>query len=478
MNVRRPMGVRGLYSAAMFSGRLLLTLTLALGSFSCGGASSEKPNLLFVVLDTTRADHLGCFGYERRDTSPTLDALAARGVLFRSVYSQSSLTPVSAGSFLTGTWPYEHGIRSLFVVGKESLASQSPSLFETFRTAGWQTAGFVSAKPMDRQYGLDRGFETFEDDMQSTKAEYRIGRFEDAPQRPGDVTVDLALDWLDDHGQDPFALFVHVFDAHDPSFVPPREFLEQHVSFPLPPNLGRQWSYGAFQGPQGLDMERLLELYDAEIRFTDELVGRLLTKLEDAGVLDDTVVCLIADHGESFGEHGYFTHGWMAEEQIRIPLILAGPGLPSGAVQDARIRAIDVAPTLCELFDLNAPAGFSGRSALGLARGEQETSQREVYAEAHHAPNDYRGRAEAMHTLIDGDWKLVHYPGPQADELFDLSADPGETRNLAESEPQTAARLLGKLIDRRAIGGGEVDLSGLDEDQLQKLRELGYLGED
>ena len=173
----------------------------------------------------------------------------------------------------------------------------------------------------------------------------------------------------------------------------------------------------------------------------------------------------------------YFTHGWMAEEQIRVPLILAGPGLPAGVVQDARIRAIDVPPTLCELFDLSPPSGFSGQSALGLARGERETSQREVYAEAHHAPNDYRDRAAAMHTLIAGDWKLVHYPGPRQDELFDLSADPGETRNLASSEPGTVTRLFGKLLDRRAIGGGDVDLSGLTEAQLRELRELGYLGD-
>ena len=450
----------------------------ALALSSCGGASDAAPNLLFVVLDTTRADHLGCYGYSERDTTPTIDALAERGVRFTSVYAQSSLTPVSAGSFLTGTWPYEHGIRSLFVVGGESLASDGPSLFEALRGAGWRTAGFVSAKPMDRQYGLDRGFETFDDDMQATKAEYGIARFEDAPQRPGDVTVDSALAWLDDHAGDRFALFVHLFDAHDPSFVPPREFLARHVSFPLPGNLGRQWSYAAFQGPQGLAMERLVELYDAEIRFTDELLARLLQKLDDAAVLDDTVVCVIADHGESFGEHGYFTHGWMAEEQIRIPVVLAGPGLPAGAESADRIRAIDIAPTLCELFDVKAPSGFSGRSALALARGASEGAPREVYAEAHHASGDHRGRAPAMHSLIDGDWKLIHYPDGRAPELYDLATDPSEATNRAADAPDVVARLLAKLLERGAIGGGEVDPSSLSAEQLEALRELGYLGED
>jgi len=466
------------YSAPMSLSGIRVALLLALGLSSCGAAGDEAPNLLFVVLDTTRADHVGCYGYDVRDTTPTIDALAERGVRFASVYAQSSLTPVSAGSFLTGTWPYEHGIRSLFVVGQESLARRSPSLFETLRDAGWRTAGFVSTKPMDRQYGLDRGFETFDDDMQATKAKYGLGRFPDAPQRPGDVTVDRALEWLNEHAGERFALFVHLFDAHDPSFVPPRDFLAQHVSFPLPPNLGRQWSYAPFQGPRGLDFERLIELYDAEVRFTDELVARLLARLDDAAVLDDTVICVIADHGESFGEHGYFTHGWMAEEQIRIPVVLAGPGLPEHAVVDARVRAIDLAPTLCELLDVRAPAGFSGRSALALARGEPESSPRVVYAEAHHAPNDYRGRAPAMHTLIDGDWKLVHYPDGRPAELYDLAADPSEATNRAADEPQVVARLLAELLERGAIGGGEVDLSTLSREQLEALRELGYVGEE
>lgn len=458
-------------------GPLVLALP-TLGLATCGGGAGAAPNLLFVVLDTTRADHLGCYGYAQRDTTPVLDALAARGVRFASVYAQSSLTPVSAGSFLTGTWPYQHGIRSLFVVGRESLAGESPSLFEAFRAAGWRTAGFVSAKPMDRQYGLDRGFETFDDDMQATKAKYGIGRFADAPQRPGDVTVDRALDWLDRNADEPFALLVHLFDAHDPSFVPPREFLERHVSFPLPTNLGRQWSYAAFQGPQGLQIGPLVELYDAEIRFTDELLGRLLAKLDDAGVLDDTVVCVIADHGESFGEHGYFTHGWMAEEQLRIPVVLAGPGLPAGQVTDARVRAIDLAPTLCELFDLRAPTGFVGRSALELARGGSELEPRTVYAEAHHAPGDPRGRAPAMHALIEGDWKLIHYPRSGASELYDLAADPGETDDRSASEPKVVARLLVELHERGALGGAEIDTSSLDPEQLQALRELGYLGDE
>jgi len=143
---------------------ILSALALVAG---CGREPAQPRNLLLVVLDTTRADHLSCYGHERR-TTPTIDALAGAGARFEAAFSQSSLTPVSAASFLTGTWPHRTGVRSLFVVGSETLSGEVPSLFELLRASGRRTAAFVSAKPMGRQYGLDRGFELYDDDLTET----------------------------------------------------------------------------------------------------------------------------------------------------------------------------------------------------------------------------------------------------------------------------------------------------------------------
>lgn len=451
----------------------LLSLAALLGLAACGAEDSPATpkNLLFVVFDTTRADHLGCYGHER-PTSPTLDALAREGLLFENAYASSSLTPVSAGSFLTGTLPYRHGVRSLFVVGGESLAADVPALFELLGAAGRRTAGFVSAKPMGRHYGLARGFEHYDDDMSAVKERFELERFADAAQRPGDMTTDVALEWLRTNGKQPFAAMVHLFDAHDLSFVPPRKFLDRHLGFALPPNLGRFWPVSPLR-----TNEQLLALYDAEILFMDRQLKRLLAALDELGVRDDTLVVFLADHGESFGEHGYWTHGWLAEEQLRVPLVLAGAGVDRPARLDARVRTVDVVPTLCELFGVEVPAGLDGASLLGLARGEAEDYPREVYAEVHHATGDPRGREAAMHTILDGPWKYVHRPGSKEHELYHLDDDPAEAHNLFEEKPTVAARLTQRLLERGALGGAGVSLEGLTADQIRELQALGYLGE-
>jgi arylsulfatase A-like enzyme len=440
------------------------------------GCSSDAPpkavpkNLLFVIFDTTRADHLGTYGYEKYSTSPRLDALAKEGLVLERAYAHSSLTPVSAGSFLTGTLPQRHGVRSLFNVGEESLKQDTPSLFGMLRESGRQTAGFVSAKPMGKHYGLDRGFDSYEDDLDRTRASYAIQRFSDAPQRPGDVTTDLALEWLGAHSQEPFAMLVHLFDAHDLSFVPPPSFLKDHLSFPMPAEIERR---GDSFRPQSL--EQLVELYDAEIRYTDLQLGRLLDKLTELGVEENTLVVVLADHGEAFGEHGYFTHGWLTEEQLRVPLVLRGPGIAAGVRIPSRVGLVDLLPSLAQAFDLPSPAGLAGQSFLELAAGAT-AEDRDIYAEVHHAPGDPRGREPEMYTMIVGDWKYIHHPTSGAHELYALGSDPGEENNQFSKQPAVAARLLERLLRCGALGGAGVNLEGLSEQQVRELQALGYLG--
>ncbi|HVS19300.1 MAG TPA: sulfatase [Planctomycetota bacterium] len=456
--------------------RAAASLTLALAA-SCGGgvevAGGQPVNLLLVVLDTTRADHLSSYGYAR-PTTPAVDALAARGVRFASAWSQSSLTPVSAASFLSGAWPYRTGIRSLFVVGGETLSSDVPNLFERLRAEGRRTAGFVSAKPMGAHYGLSRGFDVYDDDMSATAARYGLERFADAPQRPGDETVDLALEWLDRNAAAPFALMVHMFDAHDPSFVPPRDFLVERMSLAVPEGLERINPRSGW--PEVYRAEGRVELYDVELEFLSGQVQRLLDGLARAGVADDTVVCLISDHGEAFGEHDFWTHGILYQEQLHVPLVLAGPGIARGAVIDATVRLVDLAPTLLEHFGLDASGcdGVSFRTLLG-GRGERDAEPPEVYAEVHHAAEDRLQRDTEMYSLALGTWKYIHRPVTGTHELYDLEQDPAELANLYRPDHPMAKILTVRLLGRGAVDGAVPDLEGIPEVELARLRELGYL---
>ena len=446
---------------------------LLLAACGADGGTQAPANLLLVVFDTTRADHLSCYGYEE-DTTPYLDTLAAEGVRFEALRAQSSLTPVSAATFLSGTLPFRHGVRSLFVVDGDSMSPEVPSLFELLRDSGRQTAAFVSAKPMGKHYGLDRGFEYYDDDLTETRLRYAIEGFSDAPQRPADETCSRALEWLDDYGGEPFALMVHFFDAHDPSFVPPREFLEQHVGFPVPPRLTRYAPPGRFPVLTA-SLENVLELYDAELRFMDEQLRRLSARLAELGVLDNTVIAFVADHGEAFGEHDFYTHGLLYEEQLHVPLILHGGGLPAGLVVPTRASLVDLAPTLVDLFDLGAPAReFDGVSLIPLLAGET-AGPRDVYAEVHHAAGDSRGREPEMYSFTAGSWKYVHRPHSGEHELFDLAADPGELVNLHAPDHPRAQILRHRIEALGAIDGVVPSTDGMSAEAIRELEALGYL---
>ena len=446
---------------------------IALLASCAGGAATVRPtNLLLVIFDTTRADRLSCYGYAK-DTTPHLDEMAERGVRFDAIYAQSSLTPVSAGTLLTGALPFRHGVRSLFVVGKQTVAADVASLPERLGSAGMRTAAFVSAKPMGAHYGLGRAFETYHDDFAGTAERHGSARFGDAPQRPGDETTDLALAWLDEHGGEPFALMVHLFDAHDPSFLPPRDFLDERVDFELPRELGRIGArYRAF-----FSLENRQQVYDAEIAFMDRQLARLDERLAELGVQDETLAVVIADHGESFGERGVVSHGRLYQEQLHVPVVMRGPGLPAGRVVADRGRLVDVMPTLLELFDIAPPAqALDGESLVPFVAGTGgAASPRDVFAEAHHAADDSHGRDTEMYSLTVGSWKYVHRPATGEHELYDLERDPGELENLYAPDHPEARRLCLRVQAMGAVDGAIPDLESLSEEELDELRGLGYL---
>jgi len=461
--------------------RRLARLALLLAAAACARETADRPpNLLLFVLDTTRADHLGCYGHAGQ-TSPALDALAEQGVRFDNALAQSSLTPVSAASVLTGASPFRHGVRSLFVVDRHRLADDVVSLAQVLGRHGLKTAAFVSARPMGAQYGLDRGFDEYSDDLERHGRRNKQRRLANPYQRRADETAGLALDWLEQNGDAPFFLMVHFFDPHDPTLVPPRAFLEERVAFALPEDLDRMSNLAGRSGAPDLrraEPTQRVDLYDAEIAYMDQQVRRILDHLEQRGGLDDTIVAVIGDHGEGLGQHDFWTHGLLYQEQLRVPLILRGPGIPTGRVVQRRVRLIDLAPSLAELYALGPWPGLSdGSSFTALMRGGAEERERAAYAEVRHDADDFLGRDAQMYSLVLGPWKYIHRPVQGQHELYNLADDPAEQKNVYREDHPMAQALRSRLQGLGAITDDAVPRDEMSPEQLEALRSLGYLGE-
>jgi arylsulfatase A-like enzyme len=298
------------------------------------GSASRPRSVLLISVDTLRADRLGSYGYTAAST-PVMDGLAARGLRFAQATTVVPLTLPAHTSLLTGTFPTFHGVRdnSGYYAG-DSLTT----LAETLKPLGYRTGGFVGAFVLDGRWGLAQGFDYYFDDFDL--ADFDMTRGLDTAQRPGAAVVDKALAWLGDDRERPFFAWVHLYDPHSP-YEPPEPYRTR------------------FSGT----MQRA---YDGEIAATDAQIGRLLSALESTGQLDSTLVVLVGDHGESLGEHGELQHGFFVyDAAVHIPLIIAGPGVPTRTITD-QVRIVDVMPTVLDLLGVPAPAETQGQSLLAL----------------------------------------------------------------------------------------------------------------
>ena len=448
-----------------------LVLTALTG---CGGPSREvqAPNVLLVTLDTTRADRLGVYGYPI-DTSPNIDALAADAIRFDRAVSTASVTPISHASILTGLNPYRHNVRVFYGPVGHYLTEEHPTLATVLGSRGWTTGAFISAYPASERFGLHHGFETFSTELgehlmnrdpslrlpkDSSWSRTPVGR----AQRRADHTTDEALEWMA-AAEKPFFAWIHYFDPHDPSLVPPEELTDL---------------FGAVRGqPRARS-----NLYDAEIFFMDGQLGRIFDWLRATGRFDSTLIAVVADHGQGLGDHDWYQHRLLYEEQIRTPLILRLPDGPRGLVVPQVVRIIDIAPTIFESIGIETPEGVEGSSLLGLIEGLEEPP-RIGYAEAlntldQHAPEKLpEHQKDLLYSVTDQDWKLIyHQEFPDNSELYRLAEDPAELTNVIELYPDEAKRLMGWLARSKAMDLELVEPDGpIDPEALQKLEALGYL---
>jgi arylsulfatase A-like enzyme/cytochrome c-type biogenesis protein CcmH/NrfG len=404
--------------------------------------AAERPNVVLVTLDTTRADRMGFLG-SNRGLTPELDALARQATVFEKAFAQAPITTVSHATIFSGTYPQFHGVNDFGV----SLLPSVPWLPESLRASGYRTAAFVGSLILDPRGGLapgfDRGFDVYD-------AGFRVKRGREdryaTMERRGEDVVSRALSWLDGRPPGPFLLWVHLYDAHDP-YEAPEPFRTRFANRP----------------------------YDGEIAYADAQVGRLLAHLRNRGLLDATAVAVMADHGESLGEHGEATHGvFLYDATIRVPLLLKLPGARgAGQRVPARVSLVDVAPTLLEVAGVARPASVQGQSLLPLLAGVTP-ADRPSYAET-----DYPRRAFVWSSLASWRVEQLLYVRAPRPELYDVATDPGAERNLAAERAALAGRLGQQLEGFRRRTAAESSpapaRSVVDPALAEKLSALGYV---
>lgn len=396
----------------------------------------RRANLVLVTIDTLRPDRLGCYGDSAIET-PNLDGIARRGVLFENAVTHTPLTAPSHASIFTGLYPTQHKVRD---TGEFVLDPSHRTLAAILRQQGWETAAFVGSSVLKRHFGFDQGFDVYDDEMPKAGSGKLASEY--AERRAGKV-VDRAIGWLGTSRSKPFFLWVHVFDPHSP-YDPPSPFREKYR--------GR--------------------LYDGEIAYTDQQLGRLFAAVAKVSAPEQTLITVLSDHGESLSEHGEYNHGvFLYDSTVRIAFLLAGPGVPAGLRVKQQARTIDVLPTALLLMGAKAPDGISGASLTPAFTGKDLPT--EYSYEETLFPKLNMGWAE-LRGIRTSRWKYIRAPRK---ELYDLLQDPGEKTNIAASHPAEVQQLEAQL--KAAIGSGGVEkiqTTMVDAATMKRLKSLGYLG--
>jgi arylsulfatase A-like enzyme len=503
--------------------RALPILAAALLAQGCA-KESEPPNVLIVVVDTLRADHLSSYGYPQA-TTPHIDALAAKGLRFTHAQSPRAKTTPAVASLMTGLYPHDHGVRDLTT----PLDRKVPTLAECFKRSGYSTGAIVGNYVMQKSLsGLDRGFEMWVEDFPTTQGVPP----DDVPQRTANSLTDGALAALglaEPVGSEtsivdparPWLLYLHYMDPHG-YYDPPQEhrIFDKETTQPIPASpppalpFGREEIIATYNVPPDawlpdgrVDANSVIARYNGEVHFADAEIGRLLAQMDTAGMLEDTWIIFVSDHGESLGEHGYwFEHGrYPYEATCRVPLIVHPPrnlaGRPEPGVRTVDVSLADLTPTLLELCDVKPTPGMRNRGKL---RGESRArvilrdtpARRPVFCEK--VERSEKSRTVQTKAIRQGDWKLLRRYAEDmvqgepemvliSSELYDLASDPREERNLHASPPESAplteledALLVFTAADEdfedlaRILQSRRDELSRSDPEALRRLQALGY----
>ncbi|NQZ95840.1 MAG: sulfatase-like hydrolase/transferase [Myxococcales bacterium] len=407
--------------------------------------SVDQPNLLFISIDTLRADALGVYG-QRLAPSPNIDRLAAEGVRFEHCSTAAPSTLPSHATMFTGKYPYAHGVRAN---AGYLLHDSEVTLAEVLREAGYATGAEVAAPVISRRTQLNQGFDQYRDtsdfDIELTSREVN-GETETYPERDASDITRHALRFIETHADEPFFLWLHYFDVH---------------SYYLPPNpFATRFAKSGYHG---------------EVAYVDDQLARVWSALEQHGIDDRTLVVLTSDHGEGLGEHAETTHTFFVyDTTIRVPLIVRGPSVAEGVVSDEFVATVDLMPTLLDLLGLAPPSGMQGRSFASSLRGRGGAMDDETlaYGESLEPLNVFG--ASVLRFVRRGSWKYIHKVEP---ELYDTSTDPLELENRADRNPGVVRELrsaLGALVEATPLPTGRAR-TAVDPSTIEQLLLLGYV---
>lgn len=466
-------------------------LAVLLGA-SLGGCGTEPQvqgrNIVIVTMDTTRADHLGIYG-NTLELTPRVDALAQTGVVFEDAYAPMPQTLPAHATIFTGLLPRDHGA----LENTYTLDDGYTTLAEICSDRGYDTGAFIGSLAVDDLTGIQQGFDTFD----QPGGDWGKGRQGHPPQRKAKGVTSAALAWTEQlHGERPYMLWAHYYDPHgdsNKSFEPPeRHFNAVSRELVLAEVVARE---ERFQGVAGVEaLADFWRGYAAELRFTDEQIGRLLDGLERQGLLENTVVVVVGDHGEGLFEHGQKAHGThLWEEMMRVPLVLVSPdGTAAGTRMAGHATLDDLLPTVMHMAfgaEHGLPRHGEGLDLWSAILAGRGLPERPVFLERPHfeaARLKNRARGQDLEDFAYGyltaivyqDKKLILFPNG-ASQLYDLNADPAELTDVSADHPELVSQLTGRLVDWMAahkVGApGETEVS---DERLEHLRELGYLGDD
>jgi choline-sulfatase len=491
-NSHRHLTRRQLLKSGLYGGLAAAALAPSLAPFGCSKRyQSKRPNIIFILIDTLRADRTGLYGYSR-DITPAIDTVAAKAVTFDRVIAQSSWTQPSVASLFCSRYPGVHKVLSLKLAqamrrGRaERMSVFSPSfttLAEVLRENGYETAGFIANFLMSSYYGFDQGFDLYAD------MPYRNQQVGDIS---GDVLNKEAITWLQRRKtRKPFFLYMHYMDVHGPYYSRP-EFHEplfaQVEKMPTKHKLSKKQkeALGYLATKQAAPiitkynkladyLEFWSAFYDAGVREVDQHIAELIADLKDMDLLDDSYVIITADHGEELQEHGYWSHGYsLHHTELHVPLIMHRPGvLPAGKRIKEMVRLIDIMPTLLDELGIPAESGMQGRSFKEIIAEDSPAQSVPAFSEA-------VKKTPQKKSLYLGNWKLIATPGAKTHEFYNIADDPLEQKNIYTQYPTRVRELAGLLTEQMTQNhqlGLKTDTKEipLTTEQYERLKSLGYV---
>ncbi len=454
--------------SALFPLALLFIVPMGCAAAVPPADAAAKPNVIVVLVDTLRADHIGAYGYKKRPTTPNLDAFSAGGMVWENAVSQNAWTVPSVASLFTGVDAQAHqclNFRKGEKLATDTISDAQETMAESFKANGYTTAAFIKSTVISTSHGFSQGFDKFE----------IVGGKDQAWGYSARDLNDAALPWLTGQVKagGPFLAYLHFMDPHSPYKAPEPWYSKYKGSYAGKLDGAHVGLEEAFKAKtvSAADWEYMLALYDAEIEYWDTEFGRFWKELQAAGAAKNTIVVLVADHGEAFGEHTNVFHGNLYQENIHIPVIMRGPGIKQGRMKGYS-QLIDVVPTLAELSASPKGRAWQGKSMVAaMAGGAGHTNP--VYSE-------YAGQRMAIEPSTG--LKLIIGDGDP--KLYDLPNDPLERVNLYGARPADAARIKTQLQTRFAAGQALSKQFGVGKseemsaEQCEMLKTLGYIEAD